>query len=272
MMGATMQPVWVDAIGILGPGLAGWPAARAVLRGETPYAPTPPAIPPPSIVPPRDQRRCSNTVRLALQVALETVQSAGFDAAATPSVFAYTAGDGQVVHRLLTALGKPDKPVSPTDFHNSVHNAPAFYWALGTGCAQASTSISAARHCFAAALLKAASQCIADRTPVLMVCFDYPLPEPLAASYPLAAPLGIGLALSPAESARSLARIELSWHTDGGGAAAPPLLEALRPLWSGNPAGHGLPFLESIARSKSGDIALPGSPDAALRARVACKP
>jgi Beta-ketoacyl synthase, N-terminal domain len=265
-----MQPVWVEAIGILGPGLEGWSAARAVLRGEAAYVATPPAIPSPSIIPPRDQRRCSNTVRLALHVAQQTIQAAGFDATATPSVFAYTAGDGQVVHRLLTALSKPDKPVSPTDFHNSVHNAPAFYWALGTGCQQASSSISAARHCFAAALLKAASQCLVDATPALMVCFDYPLPEPLAASYPLLAPLAIGLALSPSRTSRSLARLELDWDTGTNAEAERPMAEDLHALWSGNPAGHGLPLLELIARAHSQELRLPGSPDAVLKVQVSC--
>jgi Beta-ketoacyl synthase, N-terminal domain len=265
-----MQPVWIDGVGILGPGLEGWDQARTVLNRDNGYAPTPLNIPPPSIIPPRDQRRCSNTVRLALQVAQETIQAAGFDAKATPSVFAYTAGDGQVVHRLLTALGKPDKPVSPTDFHNSVHNAPAFYWALGTGCPEASTSISAGRHCFGATLLKAACQCLADDTPVLMVCFDHPLPAPLAAAYPLTAPLGIGLALSPAPTANSKARLDLDWDTQGNENGTPPSAEALAPLWSGNPAGHGLPLLEMIARTQSQEIRLPGSPDATLRVQVAC--
>jgi hypothetical protein len=265
-----MQPVWIDGVGILGPGLEGWDQARTVLNQDAGYAPAPLTIAPPSIIPPRDQRRCSNTVRLALQVAQETIRAAGFDAAATPSVFAYTAGDGQVIHRLLTALGKPDKPVSPTDFHNSVHNAPAFYWALGTGCPEASTSISAARHCFAAALLKAACQCLADGTPVLMVCFDHPLPEPLAAAYPLNAPLAIGLALSPAPTPNSKARLNLDWDTQGNESGTPPSAEALAPLWSGNPAGHGLPLLEMIARAESQEIRLPGSPDATLRVQVAC--
>jgi hypothetical protein len=267
-----MQPVWVDAIGILGPGLAGWDEARAVLRDEAAYKPEPPAIPAPAMIPPRDQRRCSSTVRLALHVALQTIRAAGFDATATPSVFAYTAGDGQVIHRLLTALGAPGRPVSPTDFHNSVHNAPAFYWALGTGCQRASTSISAARHCFAAALLKAACQCVAEITPVLMICFDHPLPEPLGSTYPLIAPLAIGLALSPAKTAQSQARLELAWDIQGNVAGAPPPAKGLAPLWSGNPAGRGLPLLEAIAREQPQDVRLPGSPDAALRVRVVCTP
>ncbi len=46
--------------------------------------------------------------------------------------------------------------------------------------------------------------------------------------------------------------------------------EALAPLWSGNPAGHGLPLLEMIARVQSQEIRLPGSPEATLRVQVAC--
>jgi hypothetical protein len=34
--------------------------------------------------------------------------------------------------------------------------------------------------------------------------------------------------------------------------------------------GHGLPLLEMIARARSQEIRLPGSPDATLRVQVAC--
>jgi hypothetical protein len=101
-----------------------------------------------------------------------------------------------------------------------------------------------------------------------MVCFDHPLPEPLAAAYPLTAPLGIGLALSPAPTAHSKARLDLDWDTQGNESGTPPSAQALAPLWSGNPAGHGLPLLEMIARAQSQEIRLPGSPDATLRVQV----
>ena len=62
--------------------------------------------------------------------------------------------------------------MSPTKFHNSVHNAAAGYWTIGTGCMAPSNSLSGYECSFAAGLLEAAAQCAADRRPVLLVGFD----------------------------------------------------------------------------------------------------
>src|SRR5262249_28201251 len=121
-----MIRVWVTGLGVMGPGLDGWEQALAVLRRQAAYTPTPITMPAPASLPPRHRRRCSETVSLALHAAHETAQAGGFDPATTPAVFANSAGDGVIVHRLLNALAKPGKAVSPTDFHNSVHNASAF--------------------------------------------------------------------------------------------------------------------------------------------------
>lgn len=267
-----MRHVWLSGVGIFGPGLDGWEQARAVLREEHPYVPAPVKIPAPTILPPRDRRRCSDTVALALYVAQQTVLTAGLDPAATPSVFANSAGDGQVMHRLLSGLAKPDKPVSPTDFHNSVLNAPAFYWALGVGCHAASTSIAAARYSFAAALLKAAMHSLAEETAVLMVCFDNPLLPPLNGTYPLSAPLGVGLALWPRPVSTALAELELCWRhsVDVDAMAQRPLLMPLVEVWAGNPAGCALPLLETIARQTDPTLCLPAAHDAVLEVSVRC--
>lgn len=267
-----MTPVWIKGVGILGPGLAGWEQAKAILQTREPYVSAPVEIPTPSILPPRDRRRCSDTVRLALHVAQQTVHAAGFDRTATPSVFVNSAGDGSIVHRLLSTLATPSKSVSPTDFHNSVHNAPAFYWSLGTGCREASTSIAGGRHSFAAALLKSAAESVTKDTPVLMVCFDHPLPEPLNASYPLMAPLGIGLAITPHRTDDTLGRLELSWElcADVVSAARAPRLAALEDLWSENPVGRALPLLEVLASRSDERLAVPASHDAVLRIDVRC--
>ena len=62
---------YVAGIGVLGPGLPDWPAARAVLRGETAYVPAATVLPPPAILPPAERRRTGRVVKLALAVALE---------------------------------------------------------------------------------------------------------------------------------------------------------------------------------------------------------
>lgn len=267
-----MIRVWLTGIGILCPGLDGWAQARSVLRAEQPYVATPVKIPPPAMLPPRDRRRCSETVALALHVAQQTTEAGNLDPATTPSVFANSAGDGQVVHRLLSALAKPDKPVSPTDFHNSVLNAPAFYWALGAGCHAASTSIAAAHYSFAAALLKAAMHSLCSQSAVMMICFDTPLPQPLGATYPLTSAFGVGLALAPHPTDAALAQLELSWQPriDAESAAQRPILAPLVELWAGNPAGRSLSLLEAVARREDRTLCLSGAQDAVLIVSVGC--
>ena len=48
--------------------------------------------------------------------------------------------------------------ISPTRFHNSVHNAAAGYWTIGAGCMQATTALSAYDATFAEGLLEALAQ------------------------------------------------------------------------------------------------------------------
>jgi hypothetical protein len=267
-----MRHVWLSGVGILGPGLDGWEQTLAILQRRQAYVPGSVSIPEPAILPPRDRRRCSDTVSLALYVAQQTAQAGRVDLATTPSVFANSAGDGEIVHRLLSALAKPSKLVSPTDFHNSVHNASAFYWSLGTGCQAASTSISAARFSFAAALLKAAMHSLLENTPVIMVCFDKPLLTPLSDTYPLIAPLAVGFALCPRAVGNQLAELDLSWvsNVDAAAEAQRPLLPELAELWSGNPAGHAFPLLEAVANRREAVLYIPGAHDAVLRVDVTC--
>jgi hypothetical protein len=89
-----MMRVFVEGIGLLGPGLAGWPAARPVLRGETPYQPAGIALPPVAQLPAAERRRTGATVKLGIAVGLEALEQAGRDAADMATVFTSSGGDG----------------------------------------------------------------------------------------------------------------------------------------------------------------------------------
>ena len=72
--------LYVNGIGTLGPGLAGWAESRAVLAGENPWCEVATPEPSASVLPPNEQRRSSMTVRWALHVAQEAMQQAEADA------------------------------------------------------------------------------------------------------------------------------------------------------------------------------------------------
>src|SRR5262245_66098850 len=101
--------VYVDGIGLLGPGFGGWTQACAVFRGETAYATGATARPSVDLLPPAERRRCGDTVRLAVHVGVEAVRASGADAARLAAVFASSAGHGAGTQRSWRALARADR-------------------------------------------------------------------------------------------------------------------------------------------------------------------
>lgn len=244
-----MISVYVEGIGIAAPGLADWASARPVLAGLAPYEPVPFVPRPVTLLPPAERRRAGGAVRLAIGVAGEALAHSERDAATMAMVFTSSGGDGDTVHEILCVLATDGREVSPTRFHNSVHNAPAGYWAVATGSCEPTTSLCAYNASFAAGLLDAAAQATVDDRPVTRVAYDLPYPEPLHSVRPIVDLAGLALVLTPWPTDRSLAQITI---TPGGPGVAPTAMPdaRLERLRAGNPAARGLPLLAAIARGR----------------------
>ena len=242
-----MINIFVEGIGLAGPGLAGWTAAQPVLAGAEPYQSAPVQLPAITMLPPAERRRAVPTVKLALAVGGEALAHSGREPVGMATVFASSDGDGTTLHEILRVLATPQREISPTAFHNSVHNAPSGYWALATGSRAPSTSLGAFDGSFAAGLLDAAVQAMVDDRPVTLIAYDQPLPEPLHAARPLGAAFGVALVLTPARTDRSLAalRIALCYDEQVETVLVDVGLEQLR---LGNPAARSLPLLMVLAR------------------------
>src|SRR5688572_11813713 len=132
---------YVQGAGVLAPGLESFHAAREILAGSRPYALAPMTAPAPEILPAVERRRAAESVRYALSAAQEALAMSGISTRDTASVFASSGGDGHTLHQICEALAGPERAVSPTRFHNSVHNAAAGYWSIATGCRAASSSL-----------------------------------------------------------------------------------------------------------------------------------
>ena len=250
-----MIEVFVEGIGLAGPGLNGWTAAQAVLAGTAPYRPAPFAVPPIALLPPAERRRAGLTVRLAIGVGLEALSHAGRDPRAMATVFAASGGDGETVHETLSVLATARREVSPTRFHNSVHNAPSGYWAVATGSREPSTSLCAFDASFSAGLLDAVAQvAVADR-PVALIAYDVLYPEPLHSVRPIGDCFGVALVLTPGRTGRTVAALRAGFGRCEGDppAMADPGLERLR---RSNPAARALPLLVRIARREMGALSL----------------
>lgn len=245
---------YIDGISVIGPGLADWPAAEAVLAGRAAYAPGPTVLPVPTALPAAERRRTGHIVKLAIAAGLEATGRAGIDAATLATVFSSSGGDGDNCHEICQALATSERQVSPTRFHNSVHNASAGYWSIATGAMAASTALCAYDASFAAGLLEALIQVVVERRPVLLIACDTPYPQPLREKRPIADAFGTAFVLAPALSVRSVARLSATLGgNDNIDCLDRPELEALR---LNVPAARSLPLLALIARRRAGSAAI----------------
>ena len=238
----------IAGVGLLGPGLAGWTASVPVLAGTAAHEPGPFVPPVPALLPATERRRTGPSVRLALAVAAEAVQESGLTPESLDSVFASSNGEAQVIVSILDALHAPDGAISPTQFHNSVHNAAAGYWGIAAGSGRPSVSLGGHDFVFATGLMLAVAQVAARRAPVLFVAHDVPLPTPLTALRPGAGSCAMALVLVPGEGA--LGSLSVAY---GAGAVAtePALPASLAALRAGNPVARGLPLLAALAARRA---------------------
>lgn len=236
----------IEHVALLGPGLASWDAARGVLSGTVSYEPAPTVIPAPVLLPANERRRSGQAVRIALAVG-------GQPAAPIATVFASSTADGDTCHAICEQLAGEDRLISPTRFHNSVHNAPAGYWSIATRDMSASTSLCAYDGSFAAGLLEACALARSSGAPVLLVAYDATYPEPLRAKRPVPDAFGLALTLAPAPGPASLARLALRASAGAPATLTDPALERLR---LAIPTARSLPLLALLARAERGATVL----------------
>ncbi len=257
---------FIQGVAVWGTGLHGWTASQPVLAGTRAFVASEAAPPLSPLLSPTERRRTGLAARLALLVGQQACDMAGIVPGAIPSTFATSNGDGAVVHAILEALAA-DQPVSPTQFHNSVHNTAAGYWAIATGSQQATTCLACHDGTAAAALLQGVAEVETQRRPLLLCVYDVPLPFPLHAKRATSGSFGVGLVLAPNGGRAPLAQLAIRYE---GVRPLPgtqaPKQPALRDLASGNPAARLLRLLEALARGTADEYAM-----ALLDGRVAVR-
>ncbi len=244
---------YLDGIGLIGPGLDSWSAARPILAGTVPYEARPITVAAPQSLPPAERRRTGTAVKVALAVGYEAIASGQLDSRQLATVFSSSGADGDNCDAICKTLASEDRSISPTRFHNSVHNAPAGYWGIATGAMTPATVLCAYDGSFGAGLLEALLQVVVDGTGTLLLAYDAAYPEPLHSKRPIPSAFGIALALMPERSAQSLVRIEVGLTDEAPDALAEPELEALR---HAIPTARGLPLLQALALARSGRVVL----------------
>lgn len=250
-----MNPLscYIEGVALIAPGLPDWEAAQPVLRGEAAYVAAPTVLPAANQLPPAERRRASQVVRLALALGSAACAMSGRDPAALPSVFSSADGDGHNCHALCETLASDDPLVSPTRFHNSVHNAAAGYWTIASGATGPCSILAGFDASFGAGLLEAAALVATRAEPVLLVAFEGDHPWPIRAIREIPDATGIALVLAPEAGPTSLARLGLGFGSAPATTLADPGLETLR---LAVPAARGLPLLRALARKDWGGMVL----------------
>jgi hypothetical protein len=256
---------WVTGVGLLGPGLADWTAAEQVLCGAAPYRPQPTVLPALQCLPAAERRRTGTIVRLALAVGLEAARRAGAAAEQFPAVFTSSGGDGENCHQICEVLASSDRQLSPTRFHNSVHNAAAGYWGIATGATAPCSALCAHDGSFAAGLIEALAQARVEETRVVLIAYDAGYPEPLRSKRRIPDAFGVALVLAPAQGAAALAHLAARPCGRGVERLADAQLEALR---AQVPAARSLPLLARLARREGGTVVIDYLEDQSLEVEV----
>lgn len=242
----------IEGLGLWTAQAPSWAAFRGLLAGATVEEGTRPA---PVLLPPNERRRAPDTVLVALEAAQAACLDAGRDPSTLPSVFVSTYGDLAITEHLCQTLATAPLELSPTRFHNSVHNAAAGYWTIAAGAMEPATAISAD---FAMGLLEALAQLATGADAVLLVGYDGQAPGLLRQVAQTKGLLGGALVLGPATAGRPRLRLVL---VDG----EAPAIAA--PVAAGNAMAPLLVLFAAIARG-DGVALLPAGPGRVLRVEL----
>lgn len=249
----------IESVGYWNNGLPSWlHACDFVATGALPEGVA--GKPAPQLLPPNERRRAPESVAVALDVALAACTAAGRDPATLPSVFTSTHGDLSITDYMCAMLASDPTAISPTKFHNSVHNAAAGYWTIGAHCMQAATAISAYDASFAEGLLEALMQLDAGAEAVLLVGYDTGATGPLRSVHDCSGLLGGALLLSRGGSGP-----RISVRFADGEADAPG---ALGRHAGSNPMAPMLPLFDALAAGAA-QATLHAGPGRAMSVEIA---
>jgi hypothetical protein len=264
-----MNPVYIEAVGLYAPGLTGWAESQAILRGDEPYAWSSLPRYKPVLLPANERRRATESVRIAFGACEDAVAGELEKAAALAAVFVSSGGDYAVHDQICRGLMQEPVVVSPTQFHNSVHNAAAGYWSIASNSRAPSVSLSAFDCSVSAGLLEAIPLVCQERLPMLLVFSDCAVVGPMHQQRPIDDSFAAALWLTPDKTARSIATMALRLGNTASPVAT-PINAALAALGRNNPAAQILPLLEGLARKTSAQYHFPNAAGQAAVVTLDC--
>jgi len=251
-------------VGAWGNSFRNWSDLQALLNGD--------AInddgakgPKPEVIPANERRRAPLPVRLAVEASWQAVQNAGVDPKELPSVFVSGLGDTQLTDYMCKVLASDNKALSPTKFHNSVHNAAAGYWTISTGCMQAASSVAGFDQSVTLSLLEALVQAQSEQTPILITFYDAPSSEVLKGLLKNEQSFAVSMVVAPSAAANNGVRFDMNVIEQAIDWPALEWGQILQHSYDKNPVAKILPLLKLLATNDKAMISLPLSAATALK-------
>jgi hypothetical protein len=262
--------IYIQSIGLFGTGFESWATAEKILCGHQAYIETLAVPPSPEWLPPAERRRTSDIIRLAMVAGKEALANAQASPSESATVFSSSGGSGEVIHQICESLASDDRDVSPTRFHNSVHNAPAGYWGIAAKNEWPSTSLCGHDASFAVGLIEAIAQAKSNNSSVLLLVHDLPYPEPLNGVRQVRGLFSVALLMSAQRTEKSIYVLNLEMTPMLKNPAAETRLddETLERFRLGNPAARALPLLIAMAKKSTAPINIAGTNNTLLTMTV----
>lgn len=237
-----MNPAYLRGVGLWTPEYAN---PEAWCRGESgPRAATKPEA---ALLKGALRRRASPLTRMSVEVLEQATSAAGANPGAITTIWATAHGEHGTAIRLLKMMRRGDGKLSPTHFHNSVHNTPSGYASIAAANGLPSTTLTGGPELVASSFLEAFCHLEAGAGEVVIVMADEPLQAPFDRQ-DMRAPLALAFFLSSAPEGASTALRGLRR------AVFPAIKphERVGRLY----VSAGLPLLEHAISRKPGTIAL----------------
>jgi hypothetical protein len=237
----------IGGVGLWGPGMQSW---QDFLAGQADdYAKTleNPPTPTPRSIPARERRRAPLPVKLAVEVIEQACEMGSIEPGNVATIFSSAMGDNEITNYICSTLLGPEKLLSPTRFHNSVHNAASGYWSIAAQNRAPSGYVGAFEDSLAIAVLEAATLCVAEERPVVLAIYDVPTVAPLSDICRIEQPFGAAFVLDSCDGTESWS-VEVDCCK---GVAQQPRLRnpGLQRICDINPAAQSLAILEAMTAS-----------------------
>jgi len=220
----------------------------------------------PDLIPSRERRRAPQLVKMAIEVMDQACKMAAIEPEESAVIFSSAMGDMQITDYICAALAQTPKLLSPTRFHNSVHNAAPGYWSITTGAFSPASAVSAFEYTPTIAFLEACVQAVEEQTPVLCVTQEVAAPPVLMDICPSEAPFSAAFLLAPAGFGEApLASIEFVVEQD---AAEWPDIDDRLGEFASNMSARFLPLLTALAADEATQLRFPITEDMSLEVRL----